>query len=65
MTGDRVNPLPRRRVNTSRRFTNEEVYQIRERLKNGETKAALAKEFRVSRPVISDAAHGINTYKDV
>lgn len=58
-------PLPHTPRDTSRRFTDAEVYEIRRRVRAGETKASLADEFHVSRPTIADAVHGLNTYADV
>ena len=59
----KVPPLP---VGISRkRFTDEEVYEIRRRILAGSTKAELAREYGCSSPTIADAAHGLDTYKDV
>ena len=64
-TKERTPAVPRRRVDTSRKFLDKTVFEIRQRFLEGESKVNLADEYGVSVPTIADAIHGIKTYKDV
>lgn len=55
-------PLPRRRINTRRRFTGEEVYKIRKERLAGATIKFLADKYGVTRPTIGSVLYGLGTY---
>jgi Mor family transcriptional regulator len=62
----RVPPIPHvPEPQKVRKFTDEEVYQIRLRYMDGESKSSLARAYEVSRVTISNVIHGLLTYKDV
>ena len=58
-------PAEKLSIDTKRKFTNEEVWEMRRRFKGGETLSALAREFNVSKPCMASAVRGLGTYKDV
>ena len=58
-------PAEKLSIDTKRKFTNEEVWEMRRRFKGGETLSALAREFNVSKPYMASAVRGLGTYKDV
>ena len=60
-----VPPVPKNQNGLRvRRFTDEEVWEIRKRFMAGETKTSMAREFGVSIPTVSSAVHGTGTYKN-
>ena len=61
----KVKPLPARKVDTSRRFSDEQVWDLRRRVRAGEKIARLSREFGVSRRCVSDAVYGLVAYRDV
>ena len=58
-------PIPIRKVDRSRRFTDDIVWSIRRRIRAGAKMQHLANEFGVTRRCVADAAHGTGAYKDV
>ena len=58
-------PVPLVSRDTSRKFSDEQVYELRRRYLKGEKKGAMADEFRTSIRTISDAIHGTLTYRNV
>jgi hypothetical protein len=58
----RVPPVP---IGRMKKLSNPDVYEARGRYACGETKTALADEFEVSIPTISDAIHGLGAYAGV
>ena len=60
-----IAPVPMGPRGSDRRFTAAEVYKLRQRFMDGESKTDLAEEFAVSVSTIHDAIHGTRTYKDI
>lgn len=61
-----VPPVPTDGIHgRKRRFTDEEVWEIRKQFNNGLSKSSLSEEFGVSVKTLSDAIHGKNAYKNV
>lgn len=58
-------PVEKRSFDSSRRFTNEEVWYMRCQVRSGVTMAALARHHQVSRPCIASAVQGTGTYEEV
>jgi Mor family transcriptional regulator len=67
MSETRVPPLPQPYANhrNKRRFTDEEVWEIRREFSEGTKKPELMRKYDVSRPCLNDVLHGKHTYKDV
>lgn len=61
----RVEPLPLESCNRSRRFTDEQVWEIRQRRLDGWNMGDLAKHYNVSRPTIAAAVYGQGAYEGV
>lgn len=58
-------PIKAEPIDYRRRFTNEEVWELRRRFKAGETISSLAKEYSVSTPCMASAIRGTGTYENV
>ena len=58
-------PIPPVPVGRIKKLSRADVYKVRTRFVAGETKTAMAEEFGVSIPTISDAIHGRGAYADV
>jgi len=65
MTKKKEPPIRETIVDTSRQFTDEQVWELRRRVRSGEKMRQLAAEFGVSGPCVASAVKGTGTYKDV
>jgi hypothetical protein len=60
----KIAPLPRRRINTRRAFTEEQVYEIRKERLAGKTIRSLCEKYGVTSPTIASVLYGIGTYRE-
>lgn len=58
-------PVAGQSIDTSRKFTKEQVWHYRRRFRNGEKITHLAREAKVSKPCMASAIRGAGTYEGV